>query len=113
MAKEPKTIILEPAPGRDPDDDSDSAMWAAYHHHRKQRRASRLVDFEKEGRAELETHIGQRLVKHSEYHYSFTLNDKRVDYWPSSSRWRWLNKSYFGNFRSLCGFITKRTKPKG
>lgn len=103
-----KTVTLPPAPGKNPDDDSDSAMWAAYHHHRKQRRTARLIDFDKGGRAELEQLLGQKLVQHTEYHFSFTLQNNRVDYWPSSSRWRWKNKAYFGNMRSLCGFVSKR-----
>lgn len=94
--------------------DSDSALWYAYKKHKKQRRTSNLMTWEGGQKKELEKLLGdgQHLTCHSEFHYSFQLAGKRVDYWPSTNRWRFNGKSYFGNFKSLCGFVTKRNGTK-
>jgi len=44
-------------------------------------------------------------TKHTYYHYSMTLQEKRLDYWPSKNKWRWNNKTYHGNVQQ---FIKKR-----
>jgi Fe-S cluster biosynthesis and repair protein YggX len=112
--QEKKVVELESAPGFDPDDDSDRALWAAYKHHKRVRRESKLEMFNLVDRQRLEEELGYRLVQHSEHHFSFTLQDKRVDYWPSGSRWRWKNRTYYGDAPALIGFVRKRkNQPKG
>lgn len=36
--------------------------------------------------------IDDEWVKHTEYHWSRNLNDKKLDYWPSTNRWMWQKK---------------------
>ncbi|MEO1503144.1 MAG: hypothetical protein AAFU68_02845 [Pseudomonadota bacterium] len=33
-------------------------------------------------------------TQHSEYHLSLTLAGRRLDYWPSSGRYRWEGKTH-------------------
>lgn len=42
---------------------------------------------------------------HTEYHWSRTLNGKRLDYWPSRSRWQYNNRIMTGDVKR---FIAKR-----
>lgn len=108
--KSPKVIHLETAPGYSEDDDSDAAMWAALKHRRKSRNVLRMIDFEGTGRKRLEELLSSPLVKHSVTHYSFEFKGTRVDYWPSSGRWRYNGHSYFGDSHSILGHFAKRIK---
>ena len=47
-------------------------------------------------------------VKHTEYHWSRSLQDKKLDYWPSTNRWMWCKKKYTGKPEDLMNFIKKR-----
>lgn len=98
-------------PGEDIDNDGD--LWRAFGRYKKQKRTRNLIDWEAGGTKELEAVLGdgQKVSRHSEFHYSFMLAGSRVDYWPSTNKWRLKNKTYFGNFKSLCGFIHKRKNP--
>lgn len=104
----PKVVHLQTAPGYSEDDDSDAALWAAMRHHNKQRRTSRLIDFENGGIKELEVILGRKLKKHTDFHYSFMLNDELVNYYPSGGKWRYKNRTSYGNVQSLIGFVRKR-----
>lgn len=92
------------------DPDSDSALWWAWKKHKQAKRNSNLINWEGGCKKDLELTLGdgQHLTKHSEFHYSFMLRGERVDYWPSTNRWRWQRKTYFGNYKSLKGFVQKR-----
>lgn len=91
------------------DSDSDSALWWAYRQDKKRRRNNNFVSWEESNRQQLQEILGpSRLVKHSDYHYSFLIGTERVDFWPSTNKWRMKKKTYFGNFRSLCNFVRKR-----
>lgn len=48
-------------------------------------------------------------TKHGTHHWSTTLNGERLDYWPSTSRFRYQGKTHFGGVE---GFIAKRLKDK-
>ena len=43
---------------------------------------------------------------HTKYHWSRTLNGKRLDYWPSKNKWQYANKVMCGD---VVAFINKRT----
>ena len=45
-------------------------------------------------------------VEHTDVHWSTTLQGDRLDYWPSTTRFRWRNRSYQGGVE---GFIRKRS----
>lgn len=50
---------------------------------------------------------------HTQWHWSAILEGgKRIDYWPSSSRWRFDNKHYWGSPGHLVNFIKKRNNNK-
>lgn len=45
--------------------------------------------------------------KHNEYRWSFTLNGKRLDYWPSRNKWQYNDRVMVGD---VTKFIAKRVK---
>ena len=92
------------------EEDDLASLYKAYRNHKRGRKAGRLQEFLEGGREELEKLIGCTVTEHGEFHYSFQLGNVRVDYWPSSSRWRYKNKAYFGNQRSITGFVERRLK---
>ena len=44
-------------------------------------------------------------TKHTTYHWSRTLNGKRLDYWPSRNKFQYEGKISYGG---IDGFIRKR-----
>lgn len=48
--------------------------------------------------------------KHTEYHWSRTVGADRLDYWPSSGRWRIRGHTFYGQHSDLMNFIRRRTK---
>lgn len=44
-------------------------------------------------------------MKHTDHHWSLELQGDRLDYWPSTQKFRWRGKSYQGGVE---GFIRKR-----
>ena len=98
-------------PGEDIDDDA--VLWRAYKRLKKHKRTKNLINWEDGRKKELEAVLddGSKVVRHSEFHYSFHILGVRVDFWPSTNKWRMNKKLYYGNFNSLCGFIKKRMNP--
>jgi hypothetical protein len=47
---------------------------------KKARKAERLADANSAG-----------WTRHTDYHWSRMLQGRRLDYWPSTGRWRWGN----------------------
>ncbi|RUR52734.1 hypothetical protein [Vreelandella populi] len=47
-------------------------------------------------------------TQHTEYHWSRMLNGKRLDYWPSTTRFMYQGKTHRGD---VMGFIRKREEP--
>lgn len=47
-------------------------------------------------------------VRHTPYHWSRDLCGDRMDYWPSTGKWRWRNKSFRGTPYSTARFIINR-----
>lgn len=103
-----KSIIIPSAPGMDPADDSDRATWAAMRHYGQVKADIRKRQFEQEGLDKLQETVGDKITRHTEYHYSFQLNRKRVDFWPSRGHWRYENKKYHGTISNLCSFVANR-----
>lgn len=54
--------------------------------------------------------IGSMFVRHTDYHWSYTLEGKRLDYWPSTNKWHWDGKKFTGTAMNLVRFIQKREK---
>ncbi len=44
-------------------------------------------------------------TKHTPWHWSITLQDDRLDYWPTKNKFRWRNRTYHG---TVDAFIRKR-----
>jgi hypothetical protein len=73
----------------------------------KQRKVIRMQDAES---------VTQYFQRHSQWHYSTHLpepsdrpiHERRVDWWPSTSKWRFGNKNYYGNPEHLVAFLKKR-----
>lgn len=51
---------------------------------------------------------------HTEYHWSLWLDKDdpttRVDYWPSTNKWRYRNRNTQGNVQSFMGWISNRMR---
>jgi len=62
----------------------------------KERKARNLASASKEG-----WHL------HTEYHWSRTLNGKRLDYWPSRNKFQYDGKVMCGD---VVGFIRNKTE---
>lgn len=45
-------------------------------------------------------------IQHTDYHWSRTLNGKRLDYWPSRNRFRYEGRTMVGDVE---GFIRNRS----
>ena len=67
--------------------------------HHKERRGKHLLTAEK---------TFEGFIKHTEWHWSMMLDGDRLDYWPTSCRWRWRDKTTRGDANNLVGFIAKR-----
>ena len=46
-------------------------------------------------------------IKHTTYHWSKMLNNKKLDYWPSKNKWMYDGKVSQGDIQS---FMNKRQK---
>lgn len=46
-------------------------------------------------------------TKHTEFHWSRVLNNKKLDYWPSRKKWQYRGKISRGD---VYQFIKRRTK---
>jgi hypothetical protein len=49
---------------------------------------------------------------HTQWHWSIMVNGKKLDYWPSSSRWHYDGKSFNGTPENLMKFMMNRNKGK-
>jgi len=47
--------------------------------------------------------------KYTEYHYALKLKNKRLDYWPSTNKWRYDDKTYHGNSKKMYQFLLDNT----
>lgn len=61
--------------------------------------------FKKRRKAHLDAFDPEGWTKHSEHHYSRTLQGERLDYWPSRQKFRWKGKTHTGD---VMGFIRNR-----
>jgi hypothetical protein len=92
-----------------------SEDWRDYKEMQKQRRRDNHGEFVQGNQTRLiAQQTGCKVVQKGPYHYHvLEVGDKLLDYWPSSRRWRWKGKTYFGKVESLIGFINKRNRQKG
>ena len=105
--KSPKVRQLTLDPSVNPDDDSDSAMWRHVKYDNAIRKSQAHRTFLENGIQQLIELVGP-IQKHSDYHYSFDLAGSRLNYWPSTQKWRWQDRSYNGTPTDLIGFTRKR-----
>lgn len=45
---------------------------------------------------------------HCKTHWSRTIKGQRLDYWPSTNKWRFMGRNHNGDRESLNGFIRNR-----
>lgn len=105
-----KVIHLDPAPGDDPDDDSDAALWRALKHYQRQRKATKLQTFKEKGVQLLEALPGVLLVvAKTDTHYVIATNKGPFNYWPSTGRFNQASeKSKVSNFEGFYNWLRKR-----
>lgn len=70
--------------------------FRALDEHHKQRKQNNLAKADPAG-----------WTQHTEYHWSRMLNGKRLDYWPSTTRFMYEGKRHRGD---VAGFIRNREK---
>lgn len=68
----------------------------------KEKREKNMTNFNS-----LASHTGW--TQHAYYHWSYILNGKRLDYWPSKNKFQYNGKVMCGDVHS---FIRKRLKVK-
>jgi hypothetical protein len=73
-------------------------------YHKERRDKNYNMALEHEGLRSLE------FVCHTDWHWQTILQGDYLDYWPSSSRWRWRGKTSRGTPDSLYNFIMRRTR---
>lgn len=69
-------------------------LWRAHRDADKERKARNLDNADPTG-----------WIKHTPYHWSRTLNGKRLDYWPSRNKFQYDGKVMTGD---VIGFVRKR-----
>lgn len=47
-------------------------------------------------------------TKHTPYHWSRDLCGDRMDYWPSTGKWRWRKRTFHGTPYDTARFIANR-----
>lgn len=71
----------------------------------KERRAKNFENF----KSLEEVLVGKfGFLKHTEWHYSCILNCDKLEYWPTSSKWRWRRRNYNGRTQDLIRFMQNR-----
>jgi len=70
---------------------------------KKERKAERL--------AEAEAANMPGWTRHTPYHWSRDLQGDRMDYWPSTGKWRWRNRNHRGTVGDMIGFVRNRAAP--
>jgi len=50
----------------------------------------------------------KHLTRHTDWHYSTMLGPERVDYWPTTSKWRCFDRNYHGDVLDFMNFLKKR-----
>jgi hypothetical protein len=79
---------------------SDDAVeiYRAMDRHNKERRERNLAAADPDG-----------WTQHTPYHWSRTLCGDRLDYWPSTNRFRWRGRTHVGGVQ---GFIRNREEER-
>ena len=47
-------------------------------------------------------------TKHTNWHWSRTVAGSRLDFWPSTRRWRWRGRTYYGTCTDAMNFIKNK-----
>lgn len=63
-------------------------FWDALKEHKKEKFNADRAKF----LADAKSHDDGEWVKHTEYHWSRTVADVRLDYWPSRKKWQYKGK---------------------
>lgn len=74
-------------------DEAEKSYYAKEREGRQRRKAQRLSDFDSSG-----------WTRHTEYHFSRSINGERIDYWPTTRKWMFRGRVSTGNVKK---FINK------
>lgn len=85
---------LKPKPVED--DESMGAIFRAMKEHNRERKSNNLKNADSTG-----------WTVHCETHWSQKFLGERIDYWPSTTRFRWKGRTYTGD---VIGFMSNRMK---
>lgn len=91
-----------------------SEDWRDWNEHKKARKRKNFGTFTGDNHAALiEQQTGLVVQQCQAYHYKIRdVGGYVVDYWPSTRKWRYKNKTHFGKVESLIGFINNRQRQK-
>jgi len=89
-------------------EEGSSEFYHAWNEDKKRRKQERFSQWEQGGLRLLEERTDIKFRVCTEYHYQAVLPKGLLDFWPSSRRWRYENKTHFGKLEALIGFINKR-----
>ena len=66
-----------------------------------QKKQERLLEFAK-------SPLCRQMEQHTLYHWSTALQGHRLEYWPTTRKWRWKDKNYWGTLTDFENFLRKR-----
>lgn len=69
--------------------------------HNKERKARNTVKNE-----ELKPHF----IEHTPYHWGHFCAGTKVDFYPTTNKWLWRGKKYYGTAQDCLNFIRKRNE---
>lgn len=52
--------------------------------------------------------LSQQMEQHTLYHWSTALRGRRLEFWPTTQKWRWKDKNYWGTLQNFENFLRKR-----
>ena len=82
--------------------ENDDTLWGAFKERkieRRERKHKRLDEFDSTG-----------WIKHSDVHFAKVINKSKLDYWPSTTRYRYKGKTYFNRQKPVMKFIEELQK---
>lgn len=71
--------------------------WENIKEEKRKQKEERLDNFDPKG-----------WVKHNDVHFSKIINGSKLDYWPTTTRYRYKGKAYFGKQKPIQKFIEEQ-----
>jgi len=56
--------------------------------------------------------IAKGFTQHTEYHFSTMCAGNRLDWWPSTRRWMYKQRLFYGRYDAMLGFMRNREKER-